>query len=146
MRFCEAPASDTCAPFGQPTKRRTRKLSLGSVDSGIDLDVTSGHRTSTSTDDDMRVGRVPPTLSLGHGRPPAQALAEPATPGAQFVQYMAPVPVLARQPGALPWEIKDNRRNNPSLRPRSSADAAATSEGRSDSVRRDDSRTPLEPS
>ncbi len=79
--------------------RRCRKLSLGSVDSGIDLDATSGHRTSTSTDDDMRVGRVPPMLTLGHGHPPAQVLAEPATPGAQFVQHMAPVPVLARQPG-----------------------------------------------
>ncbi len=75
--------------------RRCRKLSLGSVDTGIDLDATSGHRTSMSTDDDMRVGRVPPTLTLGHGCPLAQALAEPATPGAQFVQHMAPVPVLA---------------------------------------------------
>ena len=82
--------------------RRCQKLSLGSVDSGIDLDATSGHRTSTSTDDDMRVGRVPPTLTLGHGHPPAQALAEPATPGAQFMQHMAPVPVLARQPGDPP--------------------------------------------
>ena len=82
--------------------RRCQKLSLGSVDSGIDLDATSGHRTSTSTDDDMRVGRVPPTLTLGHGRPPAQALAELATPGAQFVQHMAPVPVLAQQPGDPP--------------------------------------------
>ncbi len=79
--------------------RRCRKLSLGSADSGIDLDVTSGHRTSTSTDNDMQVGRVPLTLTLGHGRPPVQALAELATPGAQFVQHMAPVPVLARQPG-----------------------------------------------
>ncbi len=82
--------------------RRCWKLSLGSVDSGIDLDATSGHRTSTSTDDDMRVGRVPPTLTLGHGHLPAQALAEPATPGAQFVQHMAPVPVLTRQPGDPP--------------------------------------------
>ena len=82
--------------------RRCRKLSLGSVDSSIDLDATSGHRTSTSTDDDMQVGRVLPTLTLGHGCPPAQALAELATPGAQFVQHMAPVPVLARQPGDPP--------------------------------------------
>ena len=82
--------------------RRCRKLSLGSVDSGIDLDATSGHRTSTSTDYDIRVGQVPPTLTLGHGRPPAQALAEPATPGAQFVQHMALVPVRARQPGDPP--------------------------------------------
>ncbi len=82
--------------------RRCRKLSLGSVDSGIDLDATLGHWTSTSTDNDMRVGRVPPTLTLGHGHPPAQALAEPATPGAQFVQHMAPVPVLAQQPGDPP--------------------------------------------
>ncbi len=65
------------------------------MDSGIDLDATSGHQTSTSTDDDMRVGRVPPTLTLGHGHLLAQALAEPATPDAQFVQHMAPVPVLA---------------------------------------------------
>ncbi len=82
--------------------RRCWKLSLGSVDSGIDLDATLGHRTSTSTDDDMRVGRVPPTLTLGHGCPPVQALAELVTPGAQFVQHMAPVPVLARQPGDPP--------------------------------------------
>ncbi len=82
--------------------RRCWKLSLESVDSSIDLDATSGHRTSTSTDDDMRVGRVLPTLTLGHGCPPVQALAEPATPGAQFVQHMAPVPVLVRQPGDPP--------------------------------------------
>ncbi len=48
--------------------RRCRKLSLGSVDSSIDLDATLGHWTSTSTDDDMQVGRVPPTLTLGHRR------------------------------------------------------------------------------
>ena len=82
--------------------RRCRKLSLGSVDSGIDmtLDATTGLRTST--DDDMRVGKVTPTLTMGHGRLPAQALAELATPGAQFVQHMAPVPVLVRQPGDPP--------------------------------------------
>ncbi len=72
------------------------------MDSGIDLDVTLGHRMSTSTDNDMHVGKVTPTLMMGHGRPPAQALAELATPGAQFVQHMAPVPVLARQPGDPP--------------------------------------------
>ena len=93
--------------------RRCRKLSLGSVDSGIDLDATSGHRTSTSTDDDMRVGRVPPTLTLGHGRPPAQALAEPATPGAQFVQHMALVPVLARQPGDPPLGNQGHQARRP---------------------------------
>ncbi len=82
--------------------RCCRKLSLGSVDSGIDmtLDVTIGLRTST--DDDMRVGKVMPTLMMGHGHLPVQALAEPVTPGAQFVQHMAPVPVLARQPGDPP--------------------------------------------
>ncbi len=80
--------------------RCCRKLSLGSADSGIDmtLDATLGLRTST--DDNMRVGKVTPTLMMGHGCPPAQALAEPATPGAQFVQHMAPVPV--RQPGDPP--------------------------------------------
>ncbi len=57
------------------------------------LDATLGLRTST--DDDMRIGKVTPTLMMGHGRLPAQALAEPATPGAQFVQHMALVPVLA---------------------------------------------------
>ena len=82
--------------------RRCWKLSLGSVDSSIDLDATLGHQTSTSTDNDMRVGRVLPTLTLGHGCPPVQVLAELATPGAQFVQHMAPVPVLARQPGDPP--------------------------------------------
>ncbi len=76
--------------------RRCRKLSLGSVDSGIDMDATLGLWEDAS--DDMRVGRVPPTLTMGHGRPPAQAPAEPATLGAQFVQHMAPVPVLAQQP------------------------------------------------
>ncbi len=82
--------------------RCCRKLSLVSVDSGIDmtLDATLGLRTST--DDDMRMGKVMPTLMMGHGRLPAQALAEPVTPGAQFVQHMAPVPVLARQPGDPP--------------------------------------------
>ncbi len=82
--------------------RCCRKLSLGSVDSSIDLDVTLEHRTSTSTDNDMRVGKVAPTLTMGHGHLPAQALAEPTTPGAQFVQHMAPVPVVARQPGDPP--------------------------------------------
>ncbi len=102
-----SPCTDQIAAQSRHNRRRRRvrrcqKLSLGSVDSGIDLDATLGHRTSTSTDDDMRVGRVPPTLTLGHGCPPAQVLAEPATPGAQFVQHMAPVPVLARQPGDPP--------------------------------------------
>ncbi len=72
------------------------------MDSGIDLDATLEHQTSTSTDDDMRVGKVMPTLTMGHGHPLAQALAELATPGAQFVQHMAPVPVLAHQPGDPP--------------------------------------------
>ncbi len=40
-----------------------------------------------------------PTLTMGHGHPPAQALAELATPGAQFIQHMAPVLVLVQQPG-----------------------------------------------
>ncbi len=77
-----------------------RKLSLGSVDSGIDMDVTLGLRQGTN--DDMHVGRVPPMLTMGHGRLPAQASVKPATPGAQFVQHMAPVPVLAQQPGDPP--------------------------------------------
>ncbi len=64
------------------------------------LDVTLGLRTST--DDDMRVGKVTPTLMMGHGHPPVQVLAEPVTPGAQFIQHMAPVLVLARQPGDPP--------------------------------------------
>ena len=102
-----SPCANQIAAQSRRNRRRRRvrccrKLSLGSVDSGIDLDATLGHRTSTSTDDNMRVGRVPPTLTLGHGRLPAQALAEPATPGAQFVQHMAPVPVLAQQPGDPP--------------------------------------------
>ncbi len=82
--------------------RRCRKLSLGSVDSGIDMTLDATLGLQTSTDDNMRVGKVMPTLTMGHGHPPAQALAEPATPGAQFVQHMAPVPVLARQPGDPP--------------------------------------------
>ncbi len=82
--------------------RHCRKLSLGSADLGIDmtLDATTG--LWTSTDDDMRIGKVTLTLTMGHGRLPAQALAELVTPGAQFVQHMAPVPVLARQPGDPP--------------------------------------------
>ncbi len=84
--------------------RHCQKLSLGSVDSGIDLGATLGHWMSTSTDDDMRIGKVMPTLMMGHGHPLAQALAEPVTPGVQFVQHMAPVPVLARQPGDPPLE------------------------------------------
>ena len=121
-RFCEAHVSNPRAPKGQPAEhpgvdiptsqcvpvdkqhqvRCCRKLSLGSVDSGIDmtLDATTGLRTST--DDDMRIGKVTPTLTMGHGHPPAQALAELTTPGAQFVQHMAPVPVLVRQPGDPP--------------------------------------------
>ncbi len=50
----------------------------------------------------MHVGKVVPTLMMGHGCPPAQALAEPATPGAQFIQHMAPVPVLSHCPGDPP--------------------------------------------
>ena len=82
--------------------RRCQKLSLGSADSGIDmtLDVTIG--LWTSTDNDMHIGKVMPTLTMGHGHLPVQALAELATPGLQFVQHMAPVLVLARQPGDPP--------------------------------------------
>ncbi len=64
------------------------------------LDATLG--LWTSTDDNMRMGKVMLTLMMGHGHPRVQALAELATPGAQFVQHMAPVPVLARQPGDPP--------------------------------------------
>ncbi len=66
------------------------------MDSGIDmnLDVTLG--LQHSTDDNMHMGKVTPTLMMGHGHPPAQALVELAMPGVQFVQHMAPVPVLAR--------------------------------------------------
>ena len=85
--------------------RHCRKLSLGSVDSGIELDVTVGLRDDANiTNNDMRVGKVTPTLTMGHGQLPAQALAEPATPGAQFVQHMAPVPVVAYQPGDPPLD------------------------------------------
>ncbi len=82
--------------------RRCRKLSLGSVDSRIDMTLDATLGLWTSTDDDMRVGKVMPTLTMGHGRPLAQALVEPVTPGAQFVQHMAPVLVLAWQPGDPP--------------------------------------------
>ncbi len=77
-----------------------RKLSLGSVDSSIEMDATLGLQEGDSND--MRVGRVLPTLTMGHGRPPVQALAEPVTLGAQFVQHMALVPVVAWQPGDSP--------------------------------------------
>ncbi len=82
--------------------RRCRKLSLGPADSGIDMTLDATIGLQTSTDDNMRVGKVTPTLTMGHGRLPVQVLAEPATPGAQFLQHMAPVPVLARQPGDPP--------------------------------------------
>ena len=75
------------------------------MDSGIELDVTVGLRDDANiTNNDMRVGKVTPTLTMGHGQLPAQALAEPATPGAQFVQHMAPVPVVAYQPGDAPLD------------------------------------------
>ncbi len=45
--------------------RCCRKLSLGSVDSGIDMDATLGLREGDSND--MRVGRVLPMLTMGHG-------------------------------------------------------------------------------
>ncbi len=99
------------APQSQRNRRRRRvwrcwKLSHGSVDSGIELDTTTGRQDDANADADqnMRVGKVTPTLTMGHGHPPAQALAEPATPGAQFVQHMAPVPVLAYQPGDMPLD------------------------------------------
>ena len=116
--------------------RRCQKLSLGSADSGIDmaLDVTTG--LQTSTDDDMRIGKVTPTLTMGHGCLPAQVLAEPATPGAQFVQHMAPVPVL----GTHPWGTKDRQQSDPSLPHKSNADDDATSDGRNDNARPDNSR------
>ncbi len=61
--------------------RRCRKLSRGSVDSRIELDTTTGLRGDANDNDDqnMRVGKVTPTLTMGHGCPPVQALAEPAT-------------------------------------------------------------------
>ncbi len=52
----------------------------------------------------MHVGKVVPTLMMGHGHPPAQVLAEPATPGAQLIQHMAPVLVLTHHPGDPPLE------------------------------------------
>ncbi len=82
--------------------RCCRKLSLGSGDSGIDLDLDVTLGLWQCDNDDMRVGKVMPTLTMGHGCPPVQALAEPAMPGAQFVQHMAPVPVLAQQPADPP--------------------------------------------
>ncbi len=100
-------SNDAVAALSQHNHRRhrvrhCRKLSLGSVDSGIDmtLDATIGLRTST--DNDMHIGKVMPTLTMGHGHPLVQVLAELATPSAQFVQHMAPVPVLVRQPGDPP--------------------------------------------
>ncbi len=94
--------------------RRCRKLSMGSVDSGIDTDLSLGLRASTdSTNGDMRIGKVTPMLTMGHRRPPAQVLAEPVTPGAQFVQHMAPVPMLASQPGDPPLGIQGQAPKRP---------------------------------
>ncbi len=72
------------------------------MDLGIDMTLDATLGLWTSTDDDMHVGKVTPTLTMGHGHLPAQVLAEPVTPGVQFVQHMAPVPVLAWQPGNPP--------------------------------------------
>ncbi len=79
------------------------KLSLGSTDLGIALgtDMATDNRQANLADN-MRVGKVVPTLTMGHGRPLAQALAEPATPGAQFVQHTAPLPEVAHYPGDPP--------------------------------------------
>ncbi len=107
----QSPCNLVVAPQSWRNRRRRRvwrcrKLSLGSVDSGIELDTTTGLRGNANNDDDqkMRVGKVTLTQTMGHGRPPAQALAEPAAPGAQFVQHMAPVPVMAYQPGDMPLD------------------------------------------
>ncbi len=102
------------------------------------LDATIGLRTSA--DNDMRIGKVTLTLTMGHGRPPAQALAEPATPGAQFVQHMARCRCWRDSQGTHPWGTKDRQQSDPSLRPRSNADDDATSDGRNDNARPDDSR------
>ena len=83
--------------------RHCRKLSLGSTDSGIDLEIdVAGGNWQLNTDDAMRVGKVVPMLTMGHGCPPAQALAEPAMPGIQVIQHMAPMSVLAHHPGDPP--------------------------------------------
>ena len=84
--------------------RRCQKLSHGSVDSGIELDAGLQGDANDNDAQNMRVGKVTPTLTMGHGCPPAQALAKPATPGAQFVQHMAPVPVMAYRPGDVPLD------------------------------------------
>ncbi len=48
--------------------RRCRTLRLGSVDSGIEMDVAAGFRdNANNTDNNMRVGKVMPTLTMGHG-------------------------------------------------------------------------------
>ena len=47
---------------------RCWKLSLGSVDSGIELDAPAGLRDNANdTESNMRVGKVMPTLTMGHG-------------------------------------------------------------------------------
>ncbi len=74
-----------------------------SIDSGIDLELDAETGLwQLDSDDNMCVGKVVLTLMMGHGCPLAQALTEPAMPGAQFVQHMALVPVLAQQPGDPP--------------------------------------------
>ncbi len=78
--------------------RHCRKLSLGSVDSGVDMTLYATLGLRTSTDNNMCMGKVTLTLTMGHGHPPVQALAEPVTPGAQFVQHMAPLPVTPGDP------------------------------------------------
>ncbi len=131
----QSPCSDEVGAQSQCNRRqrrlrRCRKLSVGLADSGIDVDAAIGLQSSTeSTDDSMRVGRVLPTLTMGHGRPPAQALAELATPGTQFIQHMAPVPVLAAQPGDPPHAIPGQVPKRPSPRPKSRGDIVNTRGG-----------------
>ncbi len=101
----QSAGSDCAAPQSQRNCRRCcirccRKLSLGSTDLRIDLGIdAAADNRQANPDDIMCVGKVVPTLTMGHGCPLAQALVEPAMPGAQFVQHAALVPVLAHHPG-----------------------------------------------
>ncbi len=106
----QSAGGDAVVPQSRHNRRRRhvrcyQKLSLGSIDSGIDMtNDAQPEFWRNKTDDDMHVGKVTLTLTMGHGRPPAQALAEPATPGAPFIQHMAPFPLLTHRPGDPPLE------------------------------------------
>ena len=87
------------------------------------------------------MGKVTLTLTMGHGRLPAQALAEPATPGAQFMQHMARCQCWPSSQGTHPWGSREDQRDDPLWRPKLSGDDGAISSEHSGSMRPEGSMT-----